>query len=165
MRTHIIIPIGIVVCALTALLAVAWQTVTPPPITASNVMFVPPASTSAEMVTDITQPKTIEQHDSAGVVNIPAPSVIPVLTGAIPGSTTSSSATSASNCRIDGCSGQLCVDGSSPVRVTTCEYKEEYGCYKLPGVRCERQANGVCGWTTTAEFSICMSPSANLQLQ
>lgn len=54
-----------------------------------------------------------------------------------------------------GCSGQLCVNkGDQPV-ITTCEWKEEYGCYKL--ATCETQANGKCGFTWNTEFRQCMA--------
>jgi heat shock protein HslJ len=55
-------------------------------------------------------------------------------------------------CYIGGCSGQLCSD--EPGMVSTCEYREEYACYKT--ATCERQSNGQCGWTKTAEFSLCL---------
>lgn len=53
-------------------------------------------------------------------------------------------------CRPSGCSGQVCSDED---RVTTCEYKPEYACYKK--AICERQTDGKCGWTSTPEFSAC----------
>lgn len=56
-------------------------------------------------------------------------------------------------CYSAGCSGQLCVDESGKDIVTTCEYKEEYKCYKL--TRCERQKDGKCGWTKTKKFNKC----------
>jgi len=55
-------------------------------------------------------------------------------------------------CRVGGCSSQVCSDVDV---VTTCEFKEEYICYKQ--ARCERQASGSCGWTETNEFKTCMT--------
>lgn len=55
-------------------------------------------------------------------------------------------------CKITGCSGQLCSD--EDVR-TTCEFKEEYACYKT--AKCERQEDGKCGWTPTEELVACLS--------
>lgn len=53
-------------------------------------------------------------------------------------------------CRVTGCSGQICADDD---RITTCEYRAEYACY--PAARCERQTDGRCGWTETAELTRC----------
>jgi hypothetical protein len=55
-------------------------------------------------------------------------------------------------CYIGGCSGQLCTD--QPDAVSTCEYREEYACYQT--ATCERQPNGQCGWTPTAELQACL---------
>lgn len=55
-------------------------------------------------------------------------------------------------CRPTGCSGQVCSDEDI---MTTCEYKEEYACYK--SAKCERQASGACGWTETAELKGCLA--------
>ncbi|OGK24107.1 hypothetical protein A3F58_04015 [Candidatus Roizmanbacteria bacterium RIFCSPHIGHO2_12_FULL_37_9b] len=54
-----------------------------------------------------------------------------------------------------GCSSQLCVEPSEGDIVTTCEYREEYGC--LGFSRCERQQDGQCGWTKTPEYSQCLT--------
>lgn len=59
---------------------------------------------------------------------------------------------SVSQCRPTGCSGQICADQDM---VSTCEYRPEYVCYK--NARCERQSNGQCGWTQTAELSSCLA--------
>lgn len=56
-------------------------------------------------------------------------------------------------CVVTGCSGQLCADSD---RVTTCEYREEYACYKAHGV-CERDASGACGWRQTDALKSCLS--------
>jgi hypothetical protein len=58
-------------------------------------------------------------------------------------------------CRPTGCSGQICSDQSV---VSTCEYSPVYACYKT--AKCERQANGSCGWTDTAGLRQCIA-SAN----
>lgn len=62
-------------------------------------------------------------------------------------------------CYVGGCSGQLC--GDEPDMMSTCEYKEEYSCYK--DARCERQPSGACGWTDTQELKICLSGKILLQ--
>ncbi len=55
-------------------------------------------------------------------------------------------------CFVGGCSGQLCSDQLGAV--STCEYKQEYACYKT--ATCERQPNGQCGWTQTVELTSCL---------
>lgn len=55
-------------------------------------------------------------------------------------------------CYIGGCSGQICSDQKDTV--STCEYKEEYACYKT--AQCERQVDGTCGWTKTQELTSCL---------
>jgi len=61
------------------------------------------------------------------------------------------STSTAKACSPTGCSGQICSDEDI---VTTCEYRTEYACYKT--ARCERQANGACGWTQTSKLSQCL---------
>ncbi len=56
-------------------------------------------------------------------------------------------------CYRGGCSSQLCTD--KPDMVSTCEYREEYGCYQ--SATCERQPNGQCGWTQTESLKMCLS--------
>lgn len=58
-------------------------------------------------------------------------------------------------CYVGGCSSQVCSDSSDVM--TTCEYKEEYACYKQ--TTCEVQASGECGWTETKSFAQCLSSS------
>ncbi|WP_437631422.1 hypothetical protein [Sorangium sp. So ce854] len=55
-------------------------------------------------------------------------------------------------CFRTGCSGQVCADEDV---VTTCEYREEYGCYGEYSV-CERGASGECGWRQTPELEACL---------
>jgi hypothetical protein len=55
-------------------------------------------------------------------------------------------------CFVGGCSGQLCTDQQDVM--STCEYKEEYACYK--SARCERQNTGKCGWTATPALQACL---------
>lgn len=74
---------------------------------------------------------------------------IPVLFG-----TTTTGTTTTKACVITGCSSQICSDEDM---ATTCEYREEYACYKT--ATCKRQADGKCGWTQTAELSSCLMNS------
>lgn len=59
-----------------------------------------------------------------------------------------------STCQIAGCSGQLCVDPNKDPVYSTCEWREEYACYKT--AECKRQENGECGWTITEELKLCL---------
>ena len=61
----------------------------------------------------------------------------------------------ASGCVKGGCSGQLCSDASQGPLVSTCEFREEYACYRT--ARCERQSSGACGWTQTPELMQCLA--------
>lgn len=58
----------------------------------------------------------------------------------------------AGGCFVGGCSGQICSDRQDVY--TTCEWREEYACYKT--ARCERQKSGQCGWTPTSELNACL---------
>lgn len=55
-------------------------------------------------------------------------------------------------CKRGGCSSQVCTDENV---ITTCEWKEEYACYNK-NAKCERQTDGECGWTQTAELTRCL---------
>ncbi|MDP3974312.1 MAG: hypothetical protein Q8P92_05775 [Candidatus Daviesbacteria bacterium] len=57
-------------------------------------------------------------------------------------------------CFVAGCSNQLCVDEEEKDIVTTCEFREEYECYK--DALCERQKDGGCGWTQTKDLLECI---------
>lgn len=59
-------------------------------------------------------------------------------------------------CRKTGCSGQVCSDSDV---ITTCEFRPEYACFQ--NARCERQQNGECGFTQTAELASCLSQTVN----
>lgn len=67
-----------------------------------------------------------------------------------PGTETPSSAT----CVRTGCSSTVCTEAGKEV-MTTCEYRNEYECYGT--AKCERQANGACGWTQTPALSSCIA--------
>ncbi len=54
-------------------------------------------------------------------------------------------------CRPTGCSGQVCADQDI---ATTCEWREEYACYRA--AECKRQSDGACGFTQTAELEACL---------
>ncbi len=44
--------------------------------------------------------------------------------------------------------------------MSTCEYREEYGCYK--SATCERQDSGKCGWTETEELNSCLKGGSGM---
>lgn len=54
-------------------------------------------------------------------------------------------------CMKTGCSSQVCADQNV---VTTCEWRPEYECYQK--AKCERQADGKCGFTRTPELLACL---------
>jgi hypothetical protein len=56
-------------------------------------------------------------------------------------------------CRVGGCSSQLCVGPGDP-DVSTCEWREEYACYR--SASCALQASGRCGWTETDALRRCL---------
>ena len=64
-----------------------------------------------------------------------------------------------SSCNIGGCSGQVCSDRPPEDIVTTCEWREEYACYRE--ATCERQADGECGWTETPELQECLATAGD----
>src|SRR5258705_84504 len=54
-------------------------------------------------------------------------------------------------CIKTGCSGQICAEETV---VSTCEWRQEYECYKK--ARCERQTDGNCGFSKTPELTACL---------
>lgn len=62
-----------------------------------------------------------------------------------------------SGCKVGGCSGELCQNASDEPLASICIYKESYACYKT--ARCEKQQNGICGWTSTSELTSCLGNS------
>ena len=62
----------------------------------------------------------------------------------------------AGGCIRTGCSGQICSDSDV---ITTCEWRDEYGCYA--DATCERQRNGACGWTQTPELTACLAGASD----
>lgn len=54
-------------------------------------------------------------------------------------------------CRRTGCSGEVCAEEE---RMTTCEWKAEYACYRE--ARCERQPDGRCGWSRDDALARCL---------
>lgn len=59
---------------------------------------------------------------------------------------------SQSGCMVSGCSGEICAEQEF---ASICEARPEHACYKT--ARCERQANGRCGWTMTEGLNSCLN--------
>ena len=62
--------------------------------------------------------------------------------------------TKPADCIKTGCSGTICAEHGQDM-MSTCEVKPEHGCYQ--SARCERQGNGKCGWTQSAELTACIA--------
>ena len=59
-----------------------------------------------------------------------------------------------SKCVIAGCSSQVCVtEEKAKDLFTTCEFKEEYRCFKFSNCRI---IDGECGWEQTEEYLECL---------
>ena len=67
------------------------------------------------------------------------------------------------DCGVGECSGQVCTTSDKAAGlVTTCEYRAEYGCYKLTDCGC---IAGKCVWKETPEFSSCLEKAKSQPLQ
>jgi eight-cysteine-cluster-containing protein len=62
-----------------------------------------------------------------------------------------------SDCRVTGCSGQVCADRDV---VTDCEFLPHYACYR--NAECERQSDGSCGWTPTEDLLRCIAEARHV---
>jgi hypothetical protein len=58
----------------------------------------------------------------------------------------------ARRCFKTGCSSEVCADRNV---VTACIFRPEFACYQK--AMCERQRNGECGFTQTAELTACLA--------
>lgn len=65
--------------------------------------------------------------------------------------------TEPSACYVGGCSGQVC--SRTPDVVTTCEWRDEYACYR--DATCARGPNGQCGWVPTDRLQRCLAEAAS----
>lgn len=64
-------------------------------------------------------------------------------------------------CLIGGCGGELCGEAGNDPLVSICMLTPQQACYKT--TRCEKQSNGKCGWTETAELKACLQSPPPLQ--
>lgn len=67
----------------------------------------------------------------------------------------------ATGCIIGGCSRELCTDASAGAMMSSCIFRAEFACYKT--ATCERQSNGVCGWTPTPSLKSCLQNPPSLR--
>jgi hypothetical protein len=78
--------------------------------------------------------------------------------GEVPVAEAPSDDVAVAGCVRAGCSQQLCIPEGED-RMTTCEFRAEYACYRE--AVCERQPDGECGFSPTPELSACLeSPPA-----
>lgn len=63
------------------------------------------------------------------------------------------------DCEVGGCSGELCGEPGDDL-VSDCSIEAGEECYAAVGV-CERNAEGVCGWTPTNELAECLADAEN----
>lgn len=59
------------------------------------------------------------------------------------------------DCYVGGCSSQICSDQEGVS--STCDWQDSYACYAT--ATCERQGDGLCGWTETPELTACLEAS------
>lgn len=59
-----------------------------------------------------------------------------------------------SDCKTGGCSGTVCQSKDVEPIFTTCEWKEEYACYKQINCKC---IDNKCQWDKTEKFEECIS--------
>jgi hypothetical protein len=158
MRTNIIVPILIIGLAITAIGVAVYETIAPPPMLASNITVTPiepAAATSSEIPPKEAATPSIDTPPPQAPFVGSSPAVPPTQPYA-----TTSSPSVMPGCRIGGCSGEICDDASAPDKASICLYREDYACYTKVG-RCEKQANGHCGWTQTSELKSCIANYQN----
>lgn len=66
---------------------------------------------------------------------------------------TETTCTSDNDCMRSGCSGTVCQAWDAEPTMTTCEWREEYACFKKIECGC---TEGQCVWQMTPEFSTCL---------
>jgi hypothetical protein len=67
-------------------------------------------------------------------------------------------------CMVAGCSGEMCSDATDAGNlVSNCIYMPQFACYKT--ARCEKQADGKCGWSMTADLSACIEAAPRPEAQ
>lgn len=113
--------------------------------------FKKPTTETGTLVFEKDNPSGLPEHDDR--ISIPVKFDLagwPTLPTSSPVKSISPSPAS-SDCKVTGCSGQICSDEEV---ITTCEFKEEYTCYKT--AKCARQEDGKCAWTPSEELVACL---------
>jgi hypothetical protein len=62
---------------------------------------------------------------------------------------------SAAPCVVGGCNGEACYEDNGNFGATACVMLDEHACYGT--AKCERQPDGSCDWTPTAELTSCIA--------
>ncbi|MDA1196434.1 MAG: eight-cysteine-cluster domain-containing protein [Nanoarchaeota archaeon] len=57
------------------------------------------------------------------------------------------------DCMTSGCSSTLCQKANDNPTYTTCEWQEQYACYRQISCGCNQ---GSCNWQETQEFQACL---------
>lgn len=81
------------------------------------------------------------------------PTIPPTATNTSSKPTKPPATTTPKNCFVGGCSSHVC--SSHPDIMTTCEWREEYACYRE--ATCEVQPSGECGWTENPALIQCLN--------
>ncbi len=123
-----------------------WMTTGTVPF-AANIPFAVPKYATGTLLLEKDNPSGIPEN--SGELRIPIRFKAVSGQASVPPKSSGPSA-----CKPTGCSGEICSDQNM---ISTCIYKQEYACYKT--AQCERQANGACGWTQTAELTSCLDSS------
>lgn len=119
-----------------------WMTEDFVPFSATLV-FEAPATPTGTLVLKKDNPSGLSQFDDQMTMSVSFMHYVPTAPAAKP-------------CMPSGCSGQVCSDRDV---VTTCEYTPAYSCYQ--SAKCERQADGQCGWTMSNELRSCLENANN----
>ena len=61
-------------------------------------------------------------------------------------------------CFIGGCAAEVCSDRDDVA--SPCIWREVFACFRT--ATCERQVDGACGWTQTAELEACLASHESL---
>lgn len=76
------------------------------------------------------------------------------------GSCAEETAEAASDCVRTGCGGELCQGPEEEAMASICVARPEHACYREAA--CERQTDGRCGFTPSAELSACLASPPSL---
>ena len=61
----------------------------------------------------------------------------------------------AEGCQVTGCSSHVCANAGEDI-ITTCEWQDQYACYRQEGVQCMQDTDGQCGWVVDEELQMCL---------